>query len=69
MSNIEFENDQFQSQFKSRAVFGQPQTPGMAAWLVRKGIIKDEASASKILNGVVIFNFVLAAFLIYYFVL
>lgn len=66
--SIQFDTDQFQSQFKSRTVFGQPQVPGMAAWLMKKGFIKDEASAGKILIGIVFFNFCLTAFLVYYFV-
>jgi len=68
MSNIEFEADKIQAQFRSRTVFGSPQMPGMAAWLLKRGIIKDESSAGNVLIGIVIFNFCLAAFLIYYFV-
>lgn len=66
---IEFESDQFQSQYRSRSVLGQPQVPGMANWLIKKGVIKEEASAGKILIGIVVFNFILAIALIYYFVL
>lgn len=65
---IEFESDQLQNQFRSRTVLGQPQVPGMASWLMKKGIIKDESKAGNILIGIVIFNFLLTAFLIYYFV-
>ncbi len=65
---VEFESDQFQNQFRSRTVLGQPQIPGMANWLMKKGIIKEEASAGKILIGIIIFNFLVAGLLIYYFV-
>lgn len=65
---IEFESDQFQNQFRSRTVLGQPQVPGMASWLMKKGIIKNESSAGKILIGIVVFNFLVMIILFYYFV-
>lgn len=69
MSNIEFDADQ---QFKRQVYSGQQQrssSGGMAGWLVKKGIIKDESQASGILILVVIINFALMAFLVYKFVL
>ncbi len=69
MSNIEFDTDQ---QFRKQAYAGQLQRNsgrGMAGWLVKKGIIKDETQASGILIFVVIINFALMAFLVYKFVL
>ncbi len=66
--SVEFESDQFQNQYRSRTVLGQPQVPSMASWLMKKGIIKDESKAGNILIGIVVFNFALTAFLIYYFV-
>ncbi len=68
MSNIEFDADQ---QFK-RQVYANQQRPssgGMAGWLVKKGIIRDESQASGILVLVVVINFALMAFLFYKFVL
>ena len=67
---VKFDTDQQStiSQFKSRTVLGQPEVPGMSAWLMKKGIIKDEGKAGGILVAIVLFNFCLAAFLIYYFV-
>jgi hypothetical protein len=66
--SVEFESDQFQSQYRSRTVLGQPQVPGMASWLMKKGIIKEESKAGGVLIGLVVFNFVATAILIYYFV-
>ncbi len=58
-----------QGKFTSRAVLGQSQVPGMAAWLVKKGIIKDESNAKGILVAIVVADFVIAALVIYFFVL
>lgn len=68
MSNIEFDTDQ---QFRRQAYATQQQrnSGGMAGWLVKKGIIKDESQAGGILMGIVLVNFILMGFVIYYFVL
>lgn len=66
--NIQFETDQPQFRSTQQASFNQSQTSGMTAWLIRKGIIKDESQAGAILGGVVIFNFLLTALVIYFFV-
>lgn len=65
---IEFESDQFQNQYRSRTVLGQPQVPGMASWLMKKGIIKQESSAGNVLIGIIVFNFLAMVILFYYFV-
>ena len=65
MSDIQFDTDQVQ--YRSRTVLGQAQVPGMAAWLVKKGVIKDEAQAGKVLVALAIFNLVVAALIFYYF--
>ena len=67
MSNVQFETDQFQEQYKSHSVMGQPQIPAMANWLMKKGIIKNESTAGFFLTSIVIINFTLTALLIYYF--
>lgn len=68
MSNVEFETDQ--QQYGSRLSPNQQNNSGgMAGWLVRKGIIKDESQAGAVLIAVVIINFLLTAFLIYKYVL
>lgn len=65
--NIQFESDQ--QQFRTqRPVYYQPQSTGMAAWLVKKGIISNESQAGAILVGVVFLNFLLTALIIYFFV-
>lgn len=69
MSNIEFDADQ---QFRRQAYASQLQRNsgrGMAGWLVKKGIIKDESQASGIFVIVIVINCAIAAFLIYKFVL
>ena len=68
MSNIEFETDQI-PQFRSRQTLGSPQMPAMAAWLIKKGIIKDESQAGGVLVGIIMFNILLTAVVIYFFVL
>ncbi len=64
---VEFESDQFQNPYRSRTVLGQPQVPSMASWLIKRGIIKDESKAGSVLIGLVVFNFLATAVLIYYF--
>ena len=68
MSEIEFDADNRQQQFTSRAVLGQQQVPGMAAWLMKKGIIKDESKAGTILVGIVIFNIIVTAIVVAVFI-
>ncbi len=67
---VEFEQDyKPTTSYTSRTVFGQPQVPGMAAWLMRKGVIKEESQAKSVLIGIMIINFVVMGFVIYKFVL
>lgn len=68
MANIEFDADQ---QFRKQIYANQLQrsSGGMAGWLVKKGIIKDESQAGTVLVGIAILNFAIMAFLIYKFVL
>jgi hypothetical protein len=76
--HIEFDTDQQglpsasssgSSQFTSRSVFGQPEVPGMAAWLIRKGIISNESQAKGLLVGIVIVDFIIAGIIFYFFVI
>lgn len=46
--------------FKSRAIFGELRTPRMVTWLVKKGIVKSEMMAGKILLILTTLCFVLA---------
>jgi hypothetical protein len=66
MNNIEFSSDQ--QQFKSRNDLGGRRTSGMASWLIKKGIAKDETQASNILLILIILNFILTAFVMYKFI-
>ena len=78
MSNgVQFDEDQNSMGMRPRnsgfspapAAFGQSQVPGMAGWLIKKGIIKTESGAKGFLVGVVFFDFIIAALVIYFFVL
>jgi hypothetical protein len=64
--SIQFDTDQVQ--YKSRSVLGQAQIPGMAAWLMKKGIIKEEAQAGGVLVGIVCMNCILIGLVLYFFV-
>ena len=70
MSNIEFdgENASKFAAFQSRQILGAPQVPGMASWLMKKGIIKEEGSAKGVLIAITIVNFAIMAAVLYFFV-
>jgi hypothetical protein len=75
--HIEFDTDEqgmsanasASSQFTSRSVFGKQEVPGMAAWLMKKGIISNETQAKGILIGIVVVDFIIAGIIFYYFVI
>lgn len=74
MSNVEFETDfeKGPSRFAPQQVnsFGQAKYGGVfTAFLIKKGIIKDESQAKVILIGIFLFNMVITSFIIYFFVL
>ncbi len=70
MTNVEFEGDyRPPPRFTPGTGFSSSQATGMAGWLLKKGIIKDESQANGVLTGVVIFNIIVTAFVIYYLVL
>ena len=80
MSNVEFDTDmQLNPRYAQQrpnspgqmqqSSLNQPQAKGMVGWLIKHGIIDSDAGARAILFGVVIFNFLVAAFIIYFFVL
>ena len=72
-NNIEFDTDRQNmgggTDYTSRSVFGQQTVPGMASWLMKKGIIKNEAQAKNILVAIVIADFAIAIAVIYFFIL
>jgi hypothetical protein len=55
--------------FTSRAILGQTQRPGLADWLLKKGVVKTEAGARAFTRGFILGNFILAAVIFYFFVL
>jgi hypothetical protein len=55
--------------FAEGQVFGQTQVSGMAGWLIKKGIVNSELGARGFLFFIVIINFALTGFLVYFFVL
>ncbi|MES2622877.1 MAG: hypothetical protein V4576_00540 [Patescibacteria group bacterium] len=61
MTDLEFnDSNNLMRGFKSRAILGQPETPGMINFLIRKGIVKSQNQAYYILVGIMIFCFGLA---------
>ena len=66
--SIEFDTDQQARQFTPRQFSGENRAPGITGWLIRHGIVKDEASAGPILIGIVVVNFAIAAAIIYFFI-
>ncbi len=66
--SIEFDTDQQARQFTSRQFPGQSRESGIAGWLIRRGIVKDDAGAKPILIAIVVINFAIAASVIYFFV-
>ena len=55
--------------FAERAISGQEQIPGMASWLMKKGILKTESGAKGALILIIILDFIIAALVIYFFIL
>ncbi len=53
MSDVQFE-DNNNNTFKSRSVLGAPEIPGMANFLLNKGVIKKEGHAKFVLFFVII---------------
>jgi hypothetical protein len=49
----------------ARRDFGQPKMPKLAAWIVSKGIAKDEAGANKVQVILALVFFAIAAFLFF----
>ncbi len=65
--NITFDNDT-NYKFKSRAVFGQAEVPGMTRFLLRKGIVKSEKMATNVLAACTILFLMAAAWVMAVFV-
>ena len=68
---VEFDTDisARASHFTSRTILGRPELPGMAGWLMQKGVIKNEGCARAFMLGLIAFNIVVAGLVFYFFVL
>ena len=55
--------------FTSRVLFGEKRIPVMASWLVKKTVIKNLSQARKIIISLVVFDFVFAVIIYYFFVM
>ncbi len=49
MSDIQFDEPQNQMRYQSRRILGEPATPTVIKFLLKKGIARDEEHATKIL--------------------
>ncbi len=65
MSNVEFETDFDPS--KQIMQNRSNQASGLAALLMKLGIIKDESQAGAVMLGIIVINLAIMAFVIYYF--
>jgi len=67
---FEFEEENIRSSgFQSRNIMRQPQTPSMVKWLVKSGVVKNDAVGGKVLLIIACTFFVVTIFVIGYFVL
>ena len=64
-NNIQFDTDQ--QQFKSNTNLNPSVKHGLIGWLLRMGIVKDEASANKFMIGIFIANVILILLIINFF--
>ena len=71
--NIQFDTDQEGlpkgQTFASRTVFDQTQASGMAAWLIKKGIVKSRTQAEAVLFGIFFADIILTGLVIYFFII
>ena len=61
MEGIEFEEDNGlgqSNQFKSRTILGKPSRVGMAGFLVKRGLFKNETKAGHFLASIAVIAFV-----------
>ena len=71
MSDFQLEEDKtgIDSRFQSRVILGRPETPKMVAFMINKGIIKNEKTAGNVLIVISAVFFLSAIFIFGYFVL
>ncbi len=65
MSDVEFEDKNIASSFRSRVIFGQPQTPAMVKSIMKVIPFADEKKAGYILLSITALFFLLS-FIIFY---
>lgn len=63
MSDVQFEDGNSNNSFKSRSVLGAPEVPGMANFLLKKGVIKEEGNAKYVLFFCIFFCIGLTVFI------
>lgn len=56
-------------QFTSWVILSERRTPAIASWLVRKSVAKNLSKAKNVIIGLIIFDFIFAAAIIYFFVI
>ena len=66
MENVQFEEDQNISSFRSRTVLGTPTTPKMVRFLVKIGFAKNDESAGRLLLIATVLIFLLAVTQLYF---
>jgi hypothetical protein len=67
MPDVQFEEEQDMERhsFKSRSILGQATTPGIARWLIKIGVVKNEDGAGRLMIILTVICFALS---IYFFV-
>ncbi len=65
MTDLQFEDENKNYTYKSRAILGQAESPKMALALIKWGLAKNEKQAANILLGVSICFLVAMALIIY----
>jgi hypothetical protein len=55
--------------FTSRVLFGEKRIPNMASWLVKRSVIRNLPQARKVIIGLIIFDFVAAGVVTYFFII
>lgn len=60
MADMQFDDNHINMQFKSRVLLGQAETPGVVNLLLKKGIVKDENQAHKVLLGIILVSVIVA---------
>jgi len=60
---VQFDEEDNSSSFRSRVILGQLKTPKMVRFLINRGIVKSEENAGTFLKTIVIFLIILTVFI------